>query len=406
MAFNTCSASLKSYLILSLSSISFVASQVLLPYPNGDRILETALAAGQLTDESRIDPWAPTPNSKRKLMVSMFYPIPKGQCEAVVPVPYMPPSTATAFSNYLGIPDGIFQPLNLQVCKPKRDCRVDWDKYPVVMYSPGFSSSRLLSSAQAQMVASAGYVVVLVDHPYDAVSVQFPPSAQCPDGEVVPHSPNTNAPLDATVPQRVADTQFVLNTLSTPAGLRLLVPSVSKGLNVRRAAMFGHSLGGATTFAAMFNEPRIVGGFDLDGTLFGYPTSKKLHRPFAFIGRPDHNSDDDATWRAGWDLVEAWKKELVLANSGHFTFTDGPLLIKSLIEAQILPPSLPPALLEMLGTLEGGYAFKILTTYITTFMDFVVKDKCPAAFLAPEFPEVTIKNPGPQRGPWCRHWKA
>ncbi|KAJ6259077.1 1-alkyl-2-acetylglycerophosphocholine esterase [Drechslerella dactyloides] len=418
MASNTRSANLKSCLLLFLSSVSLVAAQppppISLPYPDGDARLRTALVNRQLTDESRTDPWAP-PGTKRKLMVSMFYPVPKERCESALDqVEYMPPSTATAFSAYLGMPDGIFQLLRLQVCKPKPG-KVDLDKYPVILYSPGFSSSRLLASAQAQKVANAGYVVVTVDHPYDAVSVQFPPSEQFPNGEVVGHSTSTDSPpaaLDATIPQRVADVQFVLNTLSSKAGLGLLIPGVSKGLDVKRVAMFGHSLGGATLFAAMFAEPRIMGGFDLDGNLYGFPQSKDRKLPkeksLALFGRPDHNTTDDATWREGLSRVEGWKRELVLASSGHFTFTDGPLLIKALQDKQILPESLPPPLVAMLGSLPGDRPFKILTTYVIAFMDFVLKDKCPGLFMAPnrEFPEVTLMNTGSRVGPWCRPWRG
>lgn len=42
------------------------------------------------------------------------------------------------------------------------------------MFSPGLSASRLLYSAQARALASYGYIVITLDHPYDALFVEFP----------------------------------------------------------------------------------------------------------------------------------------------------------------------------------------------------------------------------------------
>ncbi|KAJ6256467.1 1-alkyl-2-acetylglycerophosphocholine esterase [Drechslerella dactyloides] len=379
----TYSSALKSYLSLSLFSVLVVASQIALPYPKGTPF-GTALTIGQLTDESRMDPWAPTPRA-RKLMVSMFYPVPRQRCRNVVKVPYMPPTTATVLASQIfGLPNGTFQSFDLQVCKPASTSSVDLYGHPVAIYSPGFTSSRLLSSGIAQAISSTGYVVVMMDHPYDAGFVEFP------DGDMIPHSPETDNRIDEAVNTRVADTQFVLNKLSTKAGLRHLVPGVFRGLSVKRVAMFGHSLGGATAFAAMFSETRILGGFDLDGSLYGYPKSEELpkDRSFALIGTPTHNSTNDVTWQDALAQVKGWKKELVLAGSGHFTFTDGPLMIRLAGLQGILGPELE----AQLGTLEGYRVFKILTTYVTAFIDFVIKKQSPTLFDAesPKFPEVAV----------------
>lgn len=53
-------------------------------------------------------------------------------------------------------------------------------KYPVVIVSPGHTVSRLLYSAQARALASHGYIVITVDHPYDPWIVEFPDGTEIP----------------------------------------------------------------------------------------------------------------------------------------------------------------------------------------------------------------------------------
>lgn len=132
----------------------------------------------ELTDESRWDPYAPVNDQhKRRILTSLFIPgqkdVKKCQSEKI---DYMPPNTRGRAAKVLGLPNTTFEGLELEFCKASSKKRTP---LPVVIFSPGFSSLRLLSSAQAQSLASQGNVVITVDHPYDGAIVEFP------DGTVV-----------------------------------------------------------------------------------------------------------------------------------------------------------------------------------------------------------------------------
>lgn len=95
----------------------------------------------------------------------------------------MTPAVTTWYNQYVasfGLPGNLFDHLGLQFCEsvqqPTRKCR---GQFPTVLYSPGLGNSRLIYGARARSLASQGYVVVTVDHPYDAAVVEFP------DGSVV-----------------------------------------------------------------------------------------------------------------------------------------------------------------------------------------------------------------------------
>lgn len=170
---------------LLIFTFSTIASCVLVRGPTGKHPL--AYTVETLTDEARWDPLAPTENlHKRRIAVSIFLPLDidtNGEGQLEEPIPYLPPATATTYRvivESLGLPKYLLDGFELQFCqKPSQNSNSSNPEFPVIIFSPGFGASRLLSSAQAQSLASHGFTVITVDHPYDATIVEFP------SGEVV-----------------------------------------------------------------------------------------------------------------------------------------------------------------------------------------------------------------------------
>lgn len=170
-------------LLLLTLVFSAVVSCILVRGPNGTH--PVAYTVETLTDEARWDPLAPaeTPH-KRRIVVSVFSPVDGGGCQLGEPIPYLPPATATTYTvilESLGLPSYLLDDFELQFCTTpiQQQSNSSDSDYPVIIFSPGFSNTRLLSSAQAQSLASHGFTVITVDHPYDATIVEFP------SGEVV-----------------------------------------------------------------------------------------------------------------------------------------------------------------------------------------------------------------------------
>lgn len=145
-----------------------------------------AYTAETLTDEARWDPLAPAGEpQKRRIVVSTFSPLDdiNGESQPGEPIPYLPPATATTYKiilESLQLPNYLFDGFELQFHHAtSQKANSSNYEYPVIIFSPGFATSRLLSSAQAQSLASHGFTVITVDHPYDATVVEFP------SGEVV-----------------------------------------------------------------------------------------------------------------------------------------------------------------------------------------------------------------------------
>lgn len=101
-------------------------------------------------------------------MLSAFYPTgARDGCDSIA-VPYMTPESAALYdATYasLGLPNGTFSSIKMDLCKPST---THGGTYPLVLFSPGMSESCQTYSFIAASLASEGYVVVTVDHPYDA----------------------------------------------------------------------------------------------------------------------------------------------------------------------------------------------------------------------------------------------
>jgi hypothetical protein len=372
-----------------LFSAAANAAQVLLPKPNGT--YEVGVGVMELIDESRLQPFAPTVQH-RKLMVSLFYPV--NSNKPTTPVLYFPPETA-AFedsseqSNYgLASPNGTFEKLALQLAGKSPQTQGTLD-FPVVLFSPAEATTRLFYSVIAQTIASSGYIVVTIDAPYDVDIVEYPDGSVALINATVAASA-TVADIDLAVSVRAQDASFVLDQLHNSSVTSQLIPGSSHGLNVSKVAMFGHSLGGVASAAAMLNDSRIAGGLNMDGSMWGPVVQKGLDRPFMLMAHTYHTRANDSSWFDIWPNLRGWKLDIELANSLHYTFSDFPIVLQTL---GIVPNATTANKLH-LTDLNGSRALKIVTTYVTAFLDMVLKCKPSPLLQGPvaAFPEVTFER--------------
>lgn len=366
---------LRIYGLFGLGALSFVRA-VILPQPGGPFLV--GLTISELIDSSRQDPFDPA-HGQRALMVSIFHPIHHSSKSQTYLASYLPPATAAfeeaAFTAY-GIPNGTLSSLKLQLSSPYSSSQYSYSyshrsrslHHPVVIFSPALGTSRLFYNFLAQSIASAGYIVVTIDHPYDADVVEYPNGKLVYFGIDTDNSTQIGLALDT----RAEDASFVLNQLSNATVIRKLLPKYhyEAGIDVRKVGMLGHSLGGAAAATTMLKDSRIVAGSNLDGSFWGSVISAGLDRPFLLFEQGGKAQTPDPTWEAIWPHLRGWKLELGLEKAQHYTFSDLPFLVAR----SGLQNKLPSEVFDgFLGTLDGGRAMKIVGTYVTSFFDFVLK---------------------------------
>lgn len=166
-------------LILIFSTLALMAAATIIPGPPGP--YPVALRVKAFEDAARWDPHAPQDQpEKRRVMVSVHVPLKKEVKCSVETVPYMPHTTAVALgqgaATLFGLPDTIFSGMELEFCNIDTACAEPGkgEKHPLFLFSHGRASSRLAHGVLARSFASYGYIVVTLDHTYDAAIVEFP----------------------------------------------------------------------------------------------------------------------------------------------------------------------------------------------------------------------------------------
>jgi len=344
------------FLVTKVAPANTTLSPIILPAPPGPFVTELKIQV--MVDTSRPDPYNSS-EKYRRLLVSVFTPVPKPECSKLCNAQYMPPAVAASYDESYSPGDPIFARAQLSgICCSA--VSYGTHELPLLIVSPGFGESRLQFSITAQYIASYGYEVILVDHPGDAIVTEFP------DGEIVPGFSLTTG----TIPQRVlvlqVETQDVL----------FVIDSYSKGTcgasrvygSDKKLGVIAHE---AVAAQAMLNDSlnghpgRIAGGVNLDGRIYGPVLTDGLGPgEKSFLLWEPASGPPDTSWDEWWNITDEldpkdWQKELRIANSTQTTLSELALVA------------------DVSGiTKNNAIRFtSILTTYTSAFFDMVLKGK-------------------------------
>ncbi|KAH7347254.1 PAF acetylhydrolase [Plectosphaerella cucumerina] len=367
-----------------LGGLALAANAIILPPPSGP--FDVSMSISALTDASRLDPYAPAnaPHDRR-VMISTFLPVEPSLCGSRDVVPYMTPLNAAVYDEAavaFGLPNGTFASLKLDNCVPKKQtpCKpANATTVPLILFSPGWGNPRLLHSLMAKEIASRGFAVVTIDHSYDPSFIEFP------DGTVyrgVELDAENSTQLEELVQVRAQDASFVLTHLHENAVV---------GINLDKTIMMGHSLGGASSAAAMLSDRRILGGMNIDGMMFDPVLDAGLDKPFALVGAKPR---DDPTWDTFYDASRGQKSELAVEGTKHGSFTDIPVLLKALNVT--LPAEVQTVLEGELGTIPFGRTSQVVAGIVESFAGLVFEGKVGGVFGAGDaaLPEVSVVRSG------------
>jgi predicted dienelactone hydrolase len=314
-------------------------SALTLPTPTG------AFAVGRVIDvwrDEAPDALAPTPGSKRELLVWIWYPAagaPNGTDE------YLPAAMRMAVEGARG---PVINLLTRDLAKVGTHAVRNADvaprerPFPVMLMRAGASAGVANYSTLAEDLASHGYVVVGFDAPWRTGLVVFP------DGRVIREAPENNPErcLERTGAAReecvsrvltawTKDMSFVVDRLaqwnaSDPSG------RFTGRLDMERVGAFGHSLGGAASLQFCHDDPRCKAGIDIDGAPHGSVIQAGLRQPFMFL-LSDHSQDSDSESRqikadiqSIYDrLPSGGRVRREIPGGSHFLFSDDGALLKS-----------------------------------------------------------------------------
>ena len=225
------------------------------PRPSGNSQVGTRLM--HWVDDSRVDPY-PADGRKRELMVRLWYPT--SGITACTPADYTSAGVLSQFSQLL---DTTLPQISTNSCL---NAPIATGTHPVVVVTPGFTGTFTDYTFLTEDLASRGYVVVAVDHTYEATAVEFPDGRveQGVFGSYLTRYTRSDPPaLAFAVSVRLADLRFVVNKLSAVNGGG--DQDFADKLDLSRIALLGHSLGGLTTLLGVEKDGQFRAGISLDG---------------------------------------------------------------------------------------------------------------------------------------------
>lgn len=376
-----------------------------LPPPSGRFAVGTT--ALHLVDYSRQDPFLSTPHS-RELMISVWYP---AHDAGFRKAPWIP-GAAVPFLRAGLIPPPLVLPTpgRTAVTQPGPPPTIPLDhvhfpithaglgtrpvpgiaRRPVLLYSPGDEIDREFCTAQAEDLASHGYVVVTIDHTYEAREVVFP-------GSRVVLQVNPQPESTIVLSTRIADARFVLSSLDTlatggnpDADQQALPPGLGEILDLSRVGMFGHSIGGDTAAQVMAADDRVTGGIDLDGTIVPtVPSTPATEgelagevargiggRPFMIMtgaGRgPFAKSGQitDPSMVGFWANLTGWRLFLTMPRAQHLSYCDYEDFLSQLRAAGVISATQAAEVVTpYIGTIDPRQAVAAERSYIRAFFD-------------------------------------
>ena len=288
--------------------------------------------------------------------------------------------------------------------------------FPVLVFSHGFNQGFAgQNTAQMEELASHGYAVFSIAHPYESIAVPLQ------DGQVVIASRSRMDSIGRAMgasgraisrfaestdrAERVAlfrqaiaeprllheslrvwteDTRFVMDELARRFAAAAQGVSGSAALagrlDLARIGVFGMSFGGTTAGQVCVVEPRCRAGVNLDGTQYGDPIDVPIRVPFMFMSSALAHLHEPVYERAAGPAYN-----VSVGGTKHFNYTDFSML--------------SPVFRRMgfLGAIDGARMERIMNDYLVAFFDTHLKGegKAHAALLdsaSTRYPEVRLSS--------------
>lgn len=377
-----------SVLIISLKSQPYT----FLPKPAGEYFVGTRNVF--FTDKNRKEKLTVKCSDRRSLQVKIWYPSDrKGEIENQYLKDYSAEILAKSykvFSDEKSFFDSLksyntFSYENIPVSKKE-------EKFPVIFFSPGFyfGLDDFYSSIMENL-ASHGYIVVSVTHPYDQVIANsaegkilklnkyrmFKAYMQWKKVELfhtkTPDSTGTKKTIrilnayfrgmkvfDKSLDIWVKDVQFVLDTLEK-INNGLSGELFYRTIDFSKVGALGQSFGGAVAGQLCYIDKRFKAGVNLDCFQFGDVYDHEMKKPFMLL-----YSDSYPLWTVANKIIYTGTNPFYsfnIKNTKHFIFSD----------CCIFPAQSNKKLRELIGPGDGMVNVKLINEYIIDFFDHYLK---------------------------------
>jgi predicted dienelactone hydrolase len=356
-----------------------------LPTPSGPEPVGTV--AVEVVDPERSEVYGQNPAGPRRLMVQVWYPT-EARTEAE-PVPWSEDwdIQAPAMAARLGLPGWFLSHTRFTESHSEPSAPPAPGTFPVVVYSHGWTGFRTIAVNQIEALASNGFMVLAIDHTYEAATIRFP------DDEIVDYDPaalpdplevGDEAYHDAieTLLQVLADDLItVVDALeegeSGPFG------AISASADVTRLGVYGHTTGGGAAVSFCLQDERCDAVLGLDPWVEPIPDrviAASATRPALYMRSDEwRGTENDAILRG------------IAERSTVVTYWVG---VEGALQSDFeLTPLLSPfaGRLGWTGPIPSGRVVPIVERYLVGFFDVYLLGTGTAALDTASFSEVSVE---------------
>ena len=321
----------------SMARAQAASRQIALPTPTGNFALGTVRM--WLVDSARHEVMSPDPRVRRELVVQLWYPAASRHAPRFAA--YVPD---TAFYPMLRRDEDLSNDVRDQIMRLRTHADsaapVSRDgPFPVLLFSHGMGVTGFSYTALIEEIASHGYVVVQIEHPYSGGTVLArgyvgtSTDSALTRMRLLPENLRDGF-LASRVRVQAEDMQFVLRWLGAFRG-SAPEQRLGNAFDLGRVGAMGHSFGGTTAIDFCRHEARVLGCADLDGRFaWDWPAYLEgLPRPLLYLRSDDLFSVKTRTdsaevsaridaERAAFDRSHAPTFEVIARHALHMDFSD------------------------------------------------------------------------------------
>lgn len=325
----------------------------------------------EILDSKRLEWFTDNQDDYRRIMIQVWYPTKDEQGEKELYIDHGD-IRSKALADYFGYKPFLFKNLTKIKTNSFKNAKPNSNqKYPLIIFSHGLGGFRSQNTIMVEELASHGYVVIGIEHAYDANVSVFN------NGDIADYRSdsnyeerNNNKPTPEEfwalrLPQlktRSADVGFVLDEIEN----RKLPQDIIDIIDFDNIGVFGHSFGGATSIYSAYFDSRIDACINLDGWMVPVPENiinDGISQDFMYIGQQKWNEKLNYEKLNKFIESNISSSKILIPGTTHYDYSDTPYMSNA---ARLLKKS---------GELENEKLKNILNELILSFFNKNLKDK-------------------------------
>ena len=285
------------------------------------------------TDQERKEWFTDDPNDVRQIMVQLWYPAQKTKKAEMTPYLDKIDLRSQTMAKAGKFPPQLIKHLELTKTNSHLNLKAEPEAapLPIIIISHGITGMRHIHTSLAEKLSNNGYLVIALDHSYDANLTIFPDGSVADYRSDITGFPDSVSIRKKQLQTRAADVQFVINQL-----IKIQSGKIKHQLNgyldLNRIGVAGHSYGGGTSIMVSYLDPRVKATLVLDSWMNPLPQKiieNGIQQPLIYIGRPKWTDSDYPT---NTDLVakimdntKGANYYLTINGTLHLNYCDAPL---------------------------------------------------------------------------------